>query len=266
MSRQDFLRPFPWVEYSKKVVAKVENPLFCGMYTYEEARERGMRLVIGREGLIEDGNVVHLFFLVDESDGIIADAKYQVFGQTALIAVAEAACALAMGKNYDQVKRLSADLIDKQLRDKEGEPALPTESLGHLNLVLSALDDAVEHCLDIPLPTHYVSPVPKDIETKETGGYPGWIELREEQKLAVIEQIFDDEIRPYIELDAGGIKIQELVSDKELIISYQGTCTSCFSSIGATLSTIQQIVHSKIHPELKVIPNMDDLDFAPGHR
>ncbi len=85
------------------------------------------------------------------------------------------------------------------------------------------------------------------------------IELSQEKKLAVIEAVLDEEVRPYVELDAGGIVVQQLIDDKELAIAYQGACTSCFSAIGTMLSTIQQIVQTKVHPELIVVPNMDAL-------
>ncbi|MCP4265610.1 MAG: NifU family protein, partial [Candidatus Brocadiaceae bacterium] len=63
----------------------------------------------------------------------------------------------------------------------------------------------------------------------------------------------DKEIRPYIELDAGGIQIHEL-KDFELFISYEGACTSCHAATGSTLSAIQNILKSRIHPDLFVTP------------
>ncbi len=259
MSMDELLYTFPWTRYSKKIAAKVTSPLSCGFFTPEEASAREMRLAIGREGFVDDGNAVSLYLLVDQSDGVIADAKFQVFGQSALIAAAEAACDLLAGKHYDQARRIGSELIDKQLRDKIDQPAFPEETASHLNLVIDAIDDAVEKCLDLPMPHNYISPVPRDQEQKEGGGYPGWLSLSHEHKLAVIEEVLNVEVRPYIELDAGGIKILKLIDDKELIISYQGACTTCFSSIGATLSTIQQIVQAKVYSELIVVPNMDDL-------
>lgn len=260
MSFDDLVETYTWSRYSKKVAQKIISPRNAGHFTLEDAEQRGMRLVTGREGFIVDGNAVKLYWLVDELDGIIVDAKFQVFGQSALIAAADAACDIVVGKNYDQAKRIGAELIDKQLRDKPEFPAFPQETLGHLNLVIDATDDAVQKCLDIKLSDTYVSPVPRD--SGNTGeGYPGWTSLSHPQKLAVIEEILNEEVRPYVELDAGGIEVLELKEDKELIIAYQGACTSCFSAIGATLSTIQQIMQMKVHPELVVIPNMDDLKF-----
>ncbi len=256
MSYDDLLEIFPWERYSKKMAAKIDRPRSAGYFTPQDAEKRGMRCVVGKEGFVVDGNAVALYWLVDPTDGVIVDAKFQVFGQSALIAAAEAAVDLLIGKNYDQARRISAELIDKQLRDKADTPAFPAETLGHLNLVIDAIDDAVEKCLDIPLSEQYVTPIPTD---KSNEGYPGWLELSQEKKLAVIEAVLDEEVRPYVELDAGGIVVQQLIDDKELVIAYQGACTSCFSAIGTTLSTIQQIVQTKVHPELIVVPNMDAL-------
>src|SRR6202022_1483561 len=97
----------------KKINAKIDNPRSAGIFTRAEADERGVRLVEGIEGKVEDGNCIQLYWLVDKEDGAIIDARFQVYGQTALIAAADATCDLLVGKNYDQARRITADLIDK---------------------------------------------------------------------------------------------------------------------------------------------------------
>lgn len=262
MSFNILTTPFPWARYSKKLATKIEKPRNAGFFTKESADERGMRLAEGSEGTIEDGNIVCLYWLVDKEDGVIVDAKFQVLGQTAVIGAAEIACDLLIGKNYDQAKRISADLIDKQARDKTDEPAFPQETAAHLNLVLEAIEKAAEQCTDLPLPAAYVAPpTPLDIGEIREGGYPGWEGLTTEQKLSVIEEVVDQDIRPYIALDGGGIEVLNFMHDKEVIISYKGNCTSCFSSIGATLSYIQQVIRAKVHPELVVVPNLEGTLF-----
>src|SRR5262249_9986967 len=149
--------PFPWARYSKKLAAKIEKPRNAGYFTQQSAEERGMRLAVGSEGAIEDGNMVTLYWLVDKEDGVIVDAKFQVLGQTAVIGAAEIACDLLIRKNYDQAKRISADLIDKQVRDRSEEHAFPLETAPHLNLVLEAIEKAAEQCTDLPLPSAYVA-------------------------------------------------------------------------------------------------------------
>ncbi|MEK7084346.1 MAG: iron-sulfur cluster assembly scaffold protein, partial [Patescibacteria group bacterium] len=75
-------RPHPWTLYSKKLAQKIENPQFVGCFKPED---RGLRLVIGRQ------DDIALYWLVDETDGVIADIRYQVIGPSALIGALEAA-------------------------------------------------------------------------------------------------------------------------------------------------------------------------------
>jgi NifU-like protein len=259
MSLEDLIPQKPWNRFSKKAAEKVSFARNAGIFFDESAAERGMRCIRGTSGIIASGNVVALYWLVDETDGVIVDAKFQVFGQAALIAAADTACELLIRKNYDQASRMSAELIDKHLRDDPDIPSFPEEATWHLNLVLEAIDEAVEKCRDIPLEGGYVSPVPQGEIGKEE--YPGWAALSYDQKISVIEKVLNEDVRPYIELDEGGIEVQKLIDDREIVIAYQGACTSCFSAIGATLSTIQQIVQSKIHPALVVVPNLETLKF-----
>jgi len=250
--------PFPWYKYSKKLQAKIENPRCVGYFSKEESEARDMRLAEAVEGSIEDGNAVHLYWLVDRDDGVIVDSRFQVFGQSALIGAAEAACELLVGKNYDQAQRVTADLIDRQVRDKSEEPAFPRETYPHLNLVLGAIEGAAEQCTDIPFASTYTAPpVPMGVGEVIEGGHPGWLDLPLKKKIAVIEEVLDQDVRPYIALDAGGVHVMNLLNDKEVIVSYSGSCTSCYSSIGTTLSYIQQILRNKVHPGLVVIPDVD---------
>lgn len=248
---------FPWQRYSKKLAAKIEKPRCAGAFGKEEAEARAVRLAQGVDGSFEDGNIVGLFWLVDKEDGIIIDAKFQVYGQSALIGGAELACELLIGKNYDQARRVTADLIDKQGRERSDTPAFPKEAYPHLNLILGAIDAAAEQCMDIPFADTYVAPpTPASPAEVIPGGYPGWTELPLKKKIAVIEQVMDQDIRPYIALDAGGVTVLNLLNDKELLISYEGACTSCYSSIGATLSYIQQVIRAKVHPDIIVVPDI----------
>ncbi len=239
--------------YSQKLASRIENPKFAGFFIAQE--RRGMRLVAGRE------KDIALYFLIDESDGVIADAKFQTRGVSALIGAAEAACELLIRKNHDQARRVTAELIDKQMRGSGDKEAFPPESAFALNRVLSAIDQAVEQCSDIPFAETYVAP-PMELDLESTGGYPGWSELSKEKQIVVVEQVIASEIRPYIELDAGGVQIIDLVDGKELTIAYEGSCTSCHSATGATLSAIEQILQAKVCAEMKVIP---DLSFLKEH-
>lgn len=208
-----------------------------------------MRLVLGRE------KNLCLYWLVDESDGVIADAKFQAFGPVGLIGAAEVATELVLRKNYDQASRLFADLIDQHVRDRKEVPAFPKECAAFLNQILSAIDNAVQFCSDIPFAASYdVTPIENDFG-EIPGGLPGWLEFPLGQKIKIIEEVIDKEIRPYIELDAGGVKLIEFhESSSQVVISYEGSCTSCHSATGSTLSAIQKILKARVHPSITVIP------------
>lgn len=250
MSLKNLLPKSSVLHLSKKLCEKIDRLNHGGFFTVEEAEGKNLRFVTGKEG-----NVC-LYWLVRESDGIICEAKFQAFGPIALIGAAEIVSELFIRKTYDQASRISADLIDQHVRDKKEIPAFPAEAHGFLNQVLSAIDRAVYQCIDIPFARadYETTPIAWDLgENPE--GLPGWEEFTLDKKVKIIEEIIDKEIRPYIELDAGGVKIVEL-RDKEVLISYEGSCTTCHSSTGSTLSAIQQILKARIHPSLFVTPVM----------
>lgn len=253
----------PWIGFSRKLIEKIERPRFSGSFSLEEAKMKGMRLATGVFERKKEGIYVKIHLLVDESDGVIADAKFLCMGPPSLLGAAEAASEFCMRKNYDQARRVSAELLDKQLRDKKDKEAFSKEAYGYLNFVLEAVEEAALQCVDIPLSESYVpTPVKQSEWTGEARPYPGWDDLTEKQQMAVVEEVIASDIRPYIELDAGGIEIVSLSRGRDLVIAYKGACTTCYSSVGSTLQAIQQILSAKVHPELVVIP---DSSFLGAH-
>jgi len=256
MGLEDLIPPIIYPD-PEAIFSRLQKPRCVGFFSAEQAKERGMVLVMGQAGAPEEGVALQMFWLVDETDGVIADAKFQGFGPPDLLVYADIAVELVIGKTYEQTKRIGIDLIEKGLQRKSKIPLLPER----LSLVFEAVKSAAQACSDLLLPQTLSTPLPRDLSNSE-GGYPGWRELTRPQKIAVIEQLLDEEIRPYIELDEGGIEVLDLINERELLIAYSGNCTSCFSSIGATLSTIQEILRTKIDSELTVVPNMDNLKFS----
>lgn len=252
--------PF-WTQYSKKLIKKIEAHRHAGILTPEGASARAMRLVMGKEGVCEEGSAVALYLFVDPEDGVIAEAKFQVFGPSVLLGAAELVCESVIRKNYDQGRRLTTEWLDRQVRDLPHEPAFPQGTYTYLQQVLGALANATEQCFDIPIAELYVPPTPFDASEGERHSYPGWATLSEGRKLAVIEEIIDQEIRPYVELDAGGVKVIRFIGENRLLIAYEGACTTCLSATGTTLDAIQQILRNKVDPLIEVIP---DLSTFPG--
>jgi NifU-like protein len=191
---------------------------------------------------------------VDKSDGVIIDARFSAFGNTALIGAGEVACELVIGKNYDQAQRINADFIDNYVRDRNDVAAFPEEARAEVDLVVELIANTASKCHGIPFASNYTSPPISSHEIEIVdGGYPGFKELPVNDKITVLEEVIAKEIRPYIELDKGGIEVLNVVGD-EVIIAYSGACTSCHSATGATLSYIQQMLRAKIDTDLIVTP------------
>ncbi|NGX39546.1 MAG: hypothetical protein KR126chlam1_00876 [Chlamydiae bacterium] len=241
------------MSFSQKLKSRIASPRSYGSFIQEEAAMKNFRLCMGEVGKKEEGNWLVLYFLIDEEDGEVADAKFQVFGPPALVGAADILAELVLRKNYLQAARISADLIDKQVQDKEGKAAFPEEAAPYLNLVLEAVDLISDQCMDIPIADTYIAP-PEMVEG-ERQVYPNWETLSDEQKKGVIIEVMDKEVRPYVELDAGGVEVLK-IEENRVTIAYSGNCTSCFSATGATLDAIGSILRNKIFPDLMVIPDM----------
>jgi len=215
---------------------------FAGIFRPEDANAKAMRLCIGQEGHLR------LYWLVDPEDGILADVKFQAFGPIGLLNGAEIACELLLRKHYAQASRITADLLERDF---------PKEAKPFINQILFCIDEAVQQCHDLPgAPNDYdVTPI-----AWETEGPPAYLEdwdtFPQEKKLHLIEMVIDKEIRPYIELDAGGVTLVKLEPNGALHIAYEGACTTCHSATGSTLSAIQQILRARLHPSLTVIPQL----------
>ena len=231
---------------NRRLLQAIEHPKSVGSFSKADAQAKGMRLAVGSFDAREKGSVLFLYLLVDESDGVIADTKFQVFGPPLLIGTAEIACALLLRKNYDQASRLSLDLLEKEVQAEGAD--------FYLTLVLACIHESAKQCFDIPLAPTYVAPPLPPESLGEAQEYPGWKELPSQKQIAVIEEVIARDIRPYIELDEGGVQVESIAEGRELIISYQGACTSCHSATGATLSAIQDILRAKVHPEISVTP------------
>lgn len=241
-----------WAHYSHKLKTRILMQRSAGIL---EGEREGVRLVTVREGSFCKGCYVQLQLLVDENDGEIIDAKYQAYGETSLIGAMEVACEIVLRKNYDQACRISADLVDKQVQHSSKQGGFPPEAYSHINFALSVVELAAQKCRDIPLAEGYVL-TPVEFDELEEGEYPDWEALDHDERINTIRYVIENDVQPYIELDDGGVTITELRGDRDVVIQYSGTCTSCYAATGSTLSAIQQILRKKVHPEITVTPDL----------
>jgi NFU1 iron-sulfur cluster scaffold homolog, mitochondrial len=70
-------------------------------------------------------------------------------------------------------------------------------------------------------------------------------------RLDKINDILDDQIRPYLQNDGGDLHVVGLEGNK-LSVHYQGACGSCPSSLSGTLTGIENLVR-QIEPDIEVV-------------
>jgi len=70
-------------------------------------------------------------------------------------------------------------------------------------------------------------------------------------RLAKINEILDEQVRPYLQGDGGDLFVIGLEGNR-LSVHYQGACGSCPSSISGTLAGIENLVR-QIEPDMEVV-------------
>lgn len=74
----------------------------------------------------------------------------------------------------------------------------------------------------------------------------------DDPKLAQINALLDERIRPYLASDGGWLEVLEL-ADSTLKIRYEGACGSCPSSLTGTLMAIENMIKEEIDPDIVVV-------------
>ncbi|MFN0277713.1 MAG: NifU family protein [Pyrinomonadaceae bacterium] len=74
----------------------------------------------------------------------------------------------------------------------------------------------------------------------------------DDPKLAEINDLLDERIRPYLAGDGGWLEVLEL-EDHTLKIRYEGACGSCPSSLTGTLMAIENMIKEEIDPDITVV-------------
>jgi Fe-S cluster biogenesis protein NfuA len=77
------------------------------------------------------------------------------------------------------------------------------------------------------------------------------LSAEDQARLDAINDVLDQQIRPYLQGDGGDLDVLSLVGN-QLVVHYQGACGTCPSSISGTLQSIQNQLRT-LEPDLEVI-------------
>lgn len=118
-----------WEQYSQKVQQRMDNPTHRGAITEDEARSAGCRLLVVDWGAEACGDMVRLFWAVDEKTDIVRVARFYSFGCGTAIASSDLMCELCEGKKVDEVLQINNLVVEQALRDTPDKPAVPPQKM-----------------------------------------------------------------------------------------------------------------------------------------
>jgi Fe-S cluster biogenesis protein NfuA len=73
----------------------------------------------------------------------------------------------------------------------------------------------------------------------------------DDPRLQEINRMLDEQVRPYLLADGGGLKVISL-EENRLKVHYQGACGTCPTATTGTLYAIESMV-KRVDPEIQVI-------------
>ena len=77
------------------------------------------------------------------------------------------------------------------------------------------------------------------------------LSTEDQKRLEIINDLLDEEVRPYLQNDGGDLHVLSLEGNK-LSVHYQGACGTCPSSITGTLRGIQNMLRS-VEPDIEIV-------------
>ena len=267
-------------EYSDKVKEHFLNPKNVG--EVEDAN------AVAEVGSMACGDALKLTLKVDEN-GKITDAKFQTFGCASAIASASALTEMLRGKSISEAEKitnqdiadylgglpkekmhcsvLGREALEEAIANYRGEPKKEQEGkivcecfgITDIEIQKAVKENNLATIEDV---TNY---------TKAGGGCESCHETIQEiinrvraeaksvtppklsniQKIKMIEETIEREIRPSLKSDGGGIELVDVIGNRVLVAT-RGTCSICKASQQTLKNFVETKLRELVWPELVV--------------
>jgi len=267
-------------EYTEKVKEHFLNPRNVGEVENADG--------IAEVGSMACGDALKLTLKIDE-EGKIADAKFQTFGCASAIASASALTEMLKGKTVEEAERitnqdiadylgglpkekmhcsvLGRQALEQAIANFRGRPAKETE--GQIVCECFGVTD-VE--IERAIRENNLSTVEEVTNYTKAGGGCGnchdaireiIARVRAEpmpvaragltniQKIRMIEDTMEREIRPSLKRDGGDIELIDVIGDR-VLVGTRGTCATCKASQQTLKNFVQAKLRELVWPDLTV--------------
>lgn len=129
MSKKNLISGSIWDEYSNQVVNRMNNPLFQGEITEEEAKILNLKLIVADFGAESCGDAVRLYWGINEKTDEIVVSRFKSFGCGTAIASSDVMAELCIGKTVDEAVKITNIDVEFALRDNRETPAVPPQKM-----------------------------------------------------------------------------------------------------------------------------------------
>jgi NifU-like protein len=242
-------------KFSLKLEETASQPKHRGAYYPEDAAQKGLALVQAKHA---DSK---LYWLVDPQEDRVYSARFFAYGGKLSIAIGETLCALVKGLTVPEACSLLGSDVEQALRDDADSPAVPESRLpafDAVNKMLGIIQQEYPAAKAVALASKTI----KDKEGEDGSAIKvlslmeqAWLGLTEAEQIQQVNIVLDEKVRPALRSDGGDALVKKIVDGRKIIIQYVGACGSCGSSVGATLSFIEQTLRNHIYNDLAVIPD-----------
>ncbi len=269
-------------EYTDKVKDHFMNPRNAGLIEDADG--------IGEVGSLACGDALKLTFKTDENEKII-DAKFQTFGCASAIASSSALTEIIKGLTIDEAAKITnddialylgelpkekmhcsvmgRDALEKAIAYYRGVPyqkaegEIICECFGVTDLEikraitensLTSVEDITDfvkagggcgNCID------KIQNIIDVIQGKELPEKKKPVTMTNIQKIKLIEEILDQEIKPVLKKDGGNIELIDLDGDV-IYVKLRGACANCKTSQVTIKNFIENKIQELVSPELIV--------------
>ena len=197
----------------------------------------------------------------DKDAEMFTEMSYQVKGPSFMIALLEGLAELIIDVKVQKVARLRVDDILEQVSAYElamdYDDQDITDFIRYLSRFGNELIDAYFQLFEELVGVMYTTPEAlANYSAEGSRLIEDFFQLEKKAQINLIDEVMEQDIRPYVALDDGNVKVKDLTKNGVILIQYEGNCTSCHAAGSTTLSAITEILRSKIHPDLQVLPFM----------
>jgi len=269
-------------EYTDKVKDHFLNPRNVGVIENPDG--------FGEVGSLACGDALTLYFKLDEK-GKIKDAKFQTFGCASAIASSSALTEMIKGLTLDEVSKITnediasylgelpkekmhcsvmgRDALEKAIahyrgeKEKKVEGEIVCECFGVTDVEirravtennLSTIEDVTDYvkagggcgkCHE------KIQEIIDSVQSKEMPAKKKVVKLTNIQKIKLIEETLEREIKPALKKDGGNIELID-VDGNRIIVKMRGTCATCSKSQITLKHYVESKLRELVAPELIV--------------